>query len=362
MSADDLIPLGLRIAVRNAVGGWGPYSVREIHDLFNSYGFTSYDPDIPDAGGDRRTTAEGYHARIDWKSRDAARQYVDVVAEVLEHYPEPDDDPKSVGSRLRRELRRAGITRSSDGRLQLPHAATEASDALAAATEGIWSADAIRVFVSHVSEHRARVTQLAEELNRFAFSCFVAHAQIEPSRAWQDAIELALNTADALVAYVTPGFRESAWTDQEVGWALGRGAIIIPLRVGATPYGFCGTFQALTVDEGERPAQTAAGVARAIAVAVFRGQRPGAERLLDRMTNAVIEALCISRSFDATRRRWELVELIPRRALTVEHISRMRQAAVENSQVREAILVGRGPVPEAIEQLASAAGVGPSAS
>jgi hypothetical protein len=32
---------------------------------------------------------------------------------------------------------------------------------------------------------------------------------IEPTRKWQDEIELALSTADALVAMLTPGFHES---------------------------------------------------------------------------------------------------------------------------------------------------------
>src|ERR1017187_8797854 len=27
------------LGIRNAVGGWGPYTAREIDDLFNSYGF-----------------------------------------------------------------------------------------------------------------------------------------------------------------------------------------------------------------------------------------------------------------------------------------------------------------------------------
>lgn len=63
----DLIPLALRIALRNAVGGWGPYSVREIHDLFNSHEFIDRE-EMGDAGGERRTAAEEFHAAIDWTS------------------------------------------------------------------------------------------------------------------------------------------------------------------------------------------------------------------------------------------------------------------------------------------------------
>src|SRR5207247_628621 len=127
-----------RIALRNAVGGWGPYTVREIEDLFRSNGFLDLDRDAADAGGARRTTAEAFHARIDFHSRDQASRYLDLVEEVLEHYPENVLEPDPIGQRLRRELRRARIIRGPDGRLQLPGAATEAAHSLESAVEGVW--------------------------------------------------------------------------------------------------------------------------------------------------------------------------------------------------------------------------------
>src|SRR3990170_2354573 len=99
---NELIPQAVRIAVRNAVGGWGPYSVREIIDLFNSHEFTERDDTIPDAGGQRRTAAEEFHARIDWISADQAQRYLDLAADVLDLYPEADDQPGSPGRVLRR--------------------------------------------------------------------------------------------------------------------------------------------------------------------------------------------------------------------------------------------------------------------
>ena len=91
--ARDLIPLGVRIALRNAVGGWGPYAVREIHDLFNSYGFIERAEDLEDAGGARRTTAEEYQARIDFRSPDQARRYLELV-----------DESSSITQRMRLSL------------------------------------------------------------------------------------------------------------------------------------------------------------------------------------------------------------------------------------------------------------------
>src|ERR1700691_3362763 len=105
---EALVPLAVRIALRNAVGGWGPYTAREIDDLFNSYGFLDQDPNVPDACGVRRTAAERYQARIDFSSIDQARRYLRLVDEVLQNHPEDDqEDRNSPGQKLRLALRRA---------------------------------------------------------------------------------------------------------------------------------------------------------------------------------------------------------------------------------------------------------------
>src|SRR5215213_4455202 len=56
-------------------------------------------------------------------------------------------------------------------------------------------------------------------------------------------IEAALRTMDAMAALLTPDFRQSRWTDQEVGWALGLGVYVLPVRRGLDPYGFLGEVQ-----------------------------------------------------------------------------------------------------------------------
>ena len=61
---------------------------------------------------------------------------------------------------------------------------------------------------------------------------------------------------DVLAAVVEPGFKESDWCAQEVGYALGRKVEIIPLRAGMDPFGFFGKFQGLQI-KGKYP-ETAA--------------------------------------------------------------------------------------------------------
>src|SRR5262249_54560409 len=74
---------------------------------------------------------------------------------------------------------------------------------------------------------------------------FVAHEDIEPSLEWQDVIEEALKTCGAMVAWLTPDFPTSDWTDQEIGYCLARETLVIPVRVGLDPYGFVGKYQGL---------------------------------------------------------------------------------------------------------------------
>lgn len=91
----------------------------------------------------------------------------------------------------------------------------------------------------------------------YGVSSFVAHDDIEPTSEWQAEIESALATCDGLLALLHPGFQESKWTDQEVGFALGRQLFIVPVRFGVDPYGFIGRFQAM--DGTGRSAQDLAG-------------------------------------------------------------------------------------------------------
>jgi nucleoside 2-deoxyribosyltransferase len=55
---------------------------------------------------------------------------------------------------------------------------------------------------------------------------------IEPTKEWQNEIEAALSTCDALVALLHPGFHVSMWTDQEIGYAMGRGIPVYSVGFG----------------------------------------------------------------------------------------------------------------------------------
>ncbi len=126
--------------------------------------------------------------------------------------------------------------------LGIPHTYTVVR--AGAVTESkFWEPNHFRLFLSHLSSFKATTAKLRTSLRKFAISGFVAHEDIEPTKEWQHEIEAALFSMDALVALVTPKFVESKWADQEVGIAIGRGSLVIPVMREAVPHGFIGKFQ-----------------------------------------------------------------------------------------------------------------------
>lgn len=105
--------------------------------------------------------------------------------------------------------------------------------------------NAFRLFISHLSKDKLKATRLKDCLASYSISGFVAHEDIHPTLEWQGEIEKALRTMDAFLAVHTPGFSQSIWTQQEVGFAIGRGAKIISLKMGEDPTGFISKHQAL---------------------------------------------------------------------------------------------------------------------
>lgn len=109
----------------------------------------------------------------------------------------------------------------------------------------MWKPGCFRLFISHLSEYKVSAANLKGCLQNFGIDGFVAHEDITPSKEWEQEIEAALFSMDALCAIVAPGFEKSRWCDQEVGIALGRKKMVFSIRKGKNPYGFFGKYQAL---------------------------------------------------------------------------------------------------------------------
>jgi len=128
-----------------------------------------------------------------------------------------------------------------------------------------WIPGYFRLFISHLSSFKQKTAALRDTLRAYGISAFVAHEDIEPTREWQDEIEKALLSMDALAAILMPGFHESKWTDQEIGVALGRELLVIPVRRGLDPYGFIGKYQGFQ-GIGKTVAEVAAAIFEVLVV------------------------------------------------------------------------------------------------
>jgi len=213
---------------------------------------------------------------------------------------------------------------SSESLLELAKHLGLATEIESAATPSFWNADQPRVFISHLASIKAKAKELKAALSEYSIASFVAHEDIEPTKEWQTEIEIGLSTMDALVAMLTPGFKESNWTDQEVGFAIGRGVPIVPVTLGLNPYGFIGKYQALQGRERELP------IIAAEITEILLG-KPGIGR---KITSGIVEKFANSYSWENAKENMELLEKCQH--LNTDHIKKLKKAVKENSQVGSA--------------------------
>lgn len=200
--------------------------------------------------------------------------------------------------------------------------------------EHLWSPGMLRLFLSHVSNHKVAVSKLKLQLRKYGIAPFVAHEDIEPSQEWQNEIELALRSMQALVALLTPDFHQSKWTDQEVGFALGKGTLVIPVRLGLDPYGFIGKVQGLPGNFDD-PVSLASSI-----VDLLLKHRSTA----DQMQEALIVGLEKVASFDAAKIVTKKIAGL--RHITSGQLNRMQASVTNNDQI-----AGSFGVPDQIQQI-----------
>ncbi len=205
-----------------------------------------------------------------------------------------------------------------------------------------WEEGKLRVFLSHISAHKVFASEVQATLSGFGISAFVAHEDIEPDAEWQDEIEKALRTCDALIALLNPEFNLSNWTDQEVGYALGRGIPVFSVRLGMDPYGLFGRKQAFN-GNGKDALQ--------VAEELFDAYRIH-PKTSDKMADAIVDKFIVSNSFAEAKVNCRLVE-----ELTIwkpDYEKRLRGAVESNGQIKhswgvadriEALLAKRAPDP-----------------
>lgn len=142
---------------------------------------------------------------------------------------------------------------------------------------------------------------------------------------------------EALAAYLTDDFPQSRWTDQEVGAAVVRDLLVLPLRVDIDPYGFIGRIQAM-------PARGIDAHVLADRIATALRAHPSTRATMAEVT---VGRFVKSYSYDDARANYQRIQQLPADAWTPELAASVRHALVENDQLSEAY-IGRGqPLPAA---------------
>lgn len=203
------------------------------------------------------TGLESANPQYDWFNQDWGIDYYDLVLSLpFEEYVRLDDkrdekekqlskyaakateqcsDAKVSSVKIRFDLDTVVDWRSGERPIQ-----PKQSD-----SERIWKSGHFRLFASHVTKHKKEVHAFKESCAKRGIDLFVAHDDIAPSTTWQREIESALASCHAVVALVTEEFHDSVWCMQEVGWALGRGVMVLPVKTPSNPKGFLGEIQAV---------------------------------------------------------------------------------------------------------------------
>lgn len=164
------------------------------------------------------------------------------------------------------------------------------------ATLNFWKPGHVRLFISHRDGHKKGANELAEALEAYGISSFVAHDTIKPLTEWMPEILKGLETMELMLVYLTNDFEDSIWTQQEVGYALGRGIPVVSLKLeGKDPPGFISHIQAQK-GSTENPSASASALYKLIA------DRLGA---VDRLHDGLVSAFIASEDFNDARYRFD---------------------------------------------------------
>lgn len=188
-----------------------------------------------------------------------------------------------------------------------------------------WKTGQFRLFLSHLSSFKKQTSNLQSVLTNYGVSSFVAHKDIEPIREWQNEIEAALQTMDAIAPLLMPGFKESNWCDQELGFAVAKNVLIVPVRKGLDPYGFIGKLQGI---QGE--GKTIGQVAEAIYGALVTSPRTKPKIL-----KALAFSCAQSSDTDDALNKLKLIRGVPE--LPLDIVRYLKERIEDNGFLREEI-------------------------
>ena len=102
----------------------------------------------------------------------------------------------------------------------------------------------MNAFISYSNQDRVIAGQVKTYLEGYNISAFLAHEDINVTEVWRERILQELAQTTVFIPLLSVAFKESDWASQEIGFALGRNVLIIPISLdGTIPYGFLAAVQ-----------------------------------------------------------------------------------------------------------------------
>lgn len=99
-------------------------------------------------------------------------------------------------------------------------------------------------FISYSNHNKEHCALIKDALQEIGLDGFLAHEDINISREWADEIFNQIKHGDIFIALLSKDFKKSDYCSQEVGMALQRSCMIIPLSIdGTESYGFLNRIQ-----------------------------------------------------------------------------------------------------------------------
>jgi hypothetical protein len=187
----------------------------------------------------------------------------------------------------------------------------------------------MQVFLSYREDEEGieYASALREELAILGINAIMASRSIRPGAVWAQTILGHLEASSALLCIASRGYTDSAWCQQEIGWAIGRGIPALWIRYDNTEQsvGFLKDKQELTATNPVNEAE----IARAVGAWLVREQKTQEEA-----RGTFIRAFTGSSTYQQT---WDIARVLATlESLTDDEWQQINKAAATNRQVREA--------------------------
>ena len=196
----------------------------------------------------------------------------------------------------------------------------------------IWKRGMVRLFISHRDEHKAKANELAQALEPYGISSFVAHDSIDPLTVWPAEIVKGLDTMEIMLAFVTDDFHHSGFANQEIGFALGGNIPIVSLKLQkGDPKGFIASQQALKCDY-KKVADAAPQIYKLLADKLDNRER---------LQTALIRAFVKSPNFGEAKLRFDRMNKVVSE-LSDSEVAEIANGFLDNDQLHNATYLRSG--------------------